>query len=550
MRRMKTRNTLIGLLLCLNLQAQTPVATEIKPDYPDNTPSMLALAGNENNTVLLQAGSKSSFSATGTAGFPQATFAQTSPESLFGAFVQTGLFATTDGTVPFWMRSRRFGSVPADGLSGSLVAGAHKEYDGSSDQLFDWGAGVEARFNAASNSELMLIEGYAKGRLGIFQLKAGRFRETVGLVDSTLSSGAFALSGNAPGVPQVQIGFHDYWNVPFTNGVFAVKWSVTHGWMGAFTMNQYEDYTGPAVRVDTYLHQKSLYGRLGKASWKVKLYGGLNHQVTWGHEKQIYPSWTLSDFETFKYVFIGKAYGTHDIPNSKVGNHLGSIDQAMEWEMKTVLLTGYHQFFYDIGGLVKLSNAKDGLWGISLKNKSQSESSWQWQKFLFEFLYSKSQGGEVDSKPRPSGAEDYYSNFLYYEGWSYKGENLGNPLFTSKKYIRDEYPARWNQYFPNNRLMAFHGGADFSVNDWQCRALLTYSVNWGTYSTAPAERSLGDNIVYHDPPYFPEVNQFSALLETRKPLRNGFELGLQLAIDQGDLLYNAVGGGVTLTKRW
>lgn len=547
---MKTRNTMIGLLLCLNLQAQTPVATESKADFPAISPNALALVSNENNAAFIPATTVSSYIETGTAGFPQATFTHARPESVYNAFIQTGLFATTDGTVPFWMRSLRFGSVPADGVSGSIVAGAHKGYDRRSEQLFDWGAGVEARFNAASNSELTLIEGYAKGRLGIFQLKAGRFRETIGLVDSTLSCGAFALSGNALGVPQVQIGFHDYWEVPLTGGVFAVKWTVAHGWMGDFTMNQEEDNTAPNLQVGTYLHQKSIYGRLGKATWKIKLYGGLNHQVSWGHEKQIYPSWGLSDFETFKYVFIGKAYGTNDIPSSKVGNHLGSIDQGLEWKLKTVLLTGYHQFFYDIGGLIKLANAKDGLWGISLKNQNRSESSWQWQKFLFEFLYSKSQGGEEDSKPRPSGAEDYYNNFLYYEGWSYKGENLGNPLFTSKKYVRDGYPNRWNQYFPNNRLMAFHGGADFSVNDWQCRALLTYSVNWGTYSTAPAERSLGDNIVYHDPPYFPEVNQFSALVETRKLLRNGFELGLQLAIDQGDLLYNAVGGGVTLTKRW
>ncbi|RKD91977.1 capsule assembly protein Wzi [Mangrovibacterium diazotrophicum] len=541
---MKTQNTIIGLILCLNLQAQVPADTTSNPILHNYNQNLVALsAGNERQNIL-PGGLEKPVPAVTTA--HSQSIAPISEENTYGAFMTAGLFATTDGTVPFWMRSRRFGSIPADGLSASIIAGAHKEYDNTPNQLFAWGAGVEARFNAASNSELILIEGYTKGRLGVFQLKAGRFRETTGLVDSTLSSGAFSVSGNALGIPQIQIGFPDYWDVPLTNGVFALKWSLVHGWMGTYTIN---DDDGN-LRLETYLHQKSIYGRLGKPSWKVKFYAGLNHQVTWGNEKQIYPSWGLSNFETYKYVFLGKAYGTSSIPESKVGNHLGSIDQAMEWDMKSVLFTGYHQFFYDIGGLAKLSNAKDGLWGISLKNKSPKESSWQWQKFLVEFLYSKSQGGEVDSKPRPSGAEDYYNNFLYYEGWSYQGENLGNPLFTTKKYIQEGYPAKSYQYYPNNRLMAFHGGADFSVYDWQCRALLTYSVNWGTYSTSPAERSLGDRIVYHDPPYFPEINQFSALVETRKPLRNGFELGLQFAIDQGDLLYNSVGGGVTLTKRW
>ena len=177
----------------------------------------------------------------------------------------------------------------------------------------------------------------------------------------------------------------------------------------------------------------------------------------------MYQGWGLSDFETFKYVLIGKAYGTNSIPTSKVGNHVGSIDQAMEWEISHVLFTGYHQFFYDVGALATLANAKDGLWGISLKNLQIKSSNFSWNKFLFEFLYSKSQGGEIDSKPRASGAENYYNNFEYYKGWSYKGENLGNPLFTSKKYLKDGYPTTSYQYFPNNRIIAFHIGSEFEI---------------------------------------------------------------------------------------
>ena len=550
---MKTRNTLIGLLLCLNLQAQTPVVTESKPDFPDNKQNMLAMVSREDEqeapTSALRNVWETATTNTNSNEFAQST-AQASPESLYGAFVQAGLFATTDGTVPFWMRSRRFGSVPADGISASLLVGAQKEYNTRSNQLVDWGAGVEARFNGASNSELILIQAYAKARLGIFQLKAGRFCETVGLVDSTLSTGAYAVSGNALGIPQIQIGIPDYWEVPLTNKVFSVKGTISHGWAGSFNLNKNEDNNILNYSVDSYLHELTFYGRLGKPDWKIKLYGGLNHQVIWGHEKQIYSSWGLSNAETFKYVILGKPYGTHDIPSSKVGNHLGSIDQLMEWDMNSVLFTGYHQFFYEVGGLIKLANVKDGLWGLSLQNKQSGTTGWQWQKFLFEFLYSKSQGGEMDSKPRASGSEDYYNNFLYYDGWSYQGEAIGNPLFTTTTYAREGLPSNENQYFINNRLMAFHGGADFSINDWQCRTLLTYSVNWGTYLTSPGTRLIGDVVVTFDPPYFPQVNQFSALFETHKPLRNGFELGLQLAFDQGDLLYNSVGGGITLTKRW
>ena len=43
---------------------------------------------------------------------------------------------------------------------------------------------------------------------------------------------------------------------------------------------------GNILQIETYLHQKSLYGRFGKPEWKLKLYGGFNHQVLWGNEKK------------------------------------------------------------------------------------------------------------------------------------------------------------------------------------------------------------------------------------------------------------------------
>lgn len=318
---------------------------------------------------------------------------------------------------------------------------------------------------------------------------------------------------------------------------------------GQTNLNKTDNHTILIPGIEAYLHQLSIYGRLGKPNWKVKLFGGLNHFVIWGHEKDMYSDWGLSGFETFKHVLMGKAYGTNNIPTSKVDNHIGSIDQTMEWEMDHVLMTGYHQFFYDVGAIATLANGKDGLWGFSIKNRQIKSTNFNWKKFLFEFLYSKSQGGEIDSKPRASGAEDYYNNFEYYNGWSYKGENLGNPLFTSKKYIKENFPTRSSQYFPNNRIIAFHAGTEFELKKWFCRGLLTYSLNYGTYSTSPGER-FGNIVNYHNPPYFQKINQLSAYFETHRILRNGLELGIQLAFNKGELLYNSMGSGISLTKRW
>ena len=57
---------------------------------------------------------------------------------------------------------------------------------------------------------------------------------------------------------------------------------------------------GNVLLPGTYLHQKSLYGRFGKPGWKLKLYGGFNHQVLWGNEKVSYGDrYTLSPVKTY-----------------------------------------------------------------------------------------------------------------------------------------------------------------------------------------------------------------------------------------------------------
>ena len=62
--------------------------------------------------------------------------------------------------------------------------------------IFDWGASFEGRANLGQGSNLILIEGYGKIRLSIFEFRAGRSKEIMGLCDTTLSSGSFSVSGN------------------------------------------------------------------------------------------------------------------------------------------------------------------------------------------------------------------------------------------------------------------------------------------------------------------------------------------------------------------
>jgi hypothetical protein len=459
--------------------------------------------------------------------------------------------ATSNKEVPFWMRSNQFGSIPLDGPSFSLIGSIGHDYSRNrKNKLTDWGFYVEPRLNVGRSSEVLLIEGYAKGRLGIFQLKAGRSRDIMGLVDSTLSSGAFSVSGNSLGIPKVEISIPEFWDLPFLKGVIAVKGNFAHGWIGNTEVQNGARFSS----VNTFFHQKSIYARLGKPTWNVRIFAGFNHQVFWGNEKEMNPTlFKLSVLETYKRVILGQSYGSDAIglPRSKVGNHLGSIDQAIEVDAGTLTITGYHQFFFEVGGLYHLNNVKDGVFGLSLSNRNfpRSSSTVRFKKVLFEYVNTTSQGGEADAKITPSGDEDYYNNYIYVKGWNYQGENIGNPLITSKTYARKDLPAA-NEFYTNNRIKAYQLGSELSISDFNLRLKLTYSLNYGTYGTSPLGHSLSNIRIPSKPPYFGEEKQFSGYFEVNRNLKRGMRIGLSFATDNGTMLYNSSGGWISLTKTW
>ncbi|MDO9254305.1 MAG: capsule assembly Wzi family protein [Bacteroidales bacterium] len=468
-------------------------------------------------------------------------------ESNFHYSVETSAGYISDSLIPFWLRSNQFGSIPLDRASLSFVGRAGREYDINNKKLFDWGVSLEGRANIGKKSEFLLIEGYGKIRVSIFEIRAGRSKEIMGLCDTALSSGAFSVSGNALGIPKIQISIPEFYTIPVFRGLFAFKGNYAHGWLGDLPVNMLD---GSVDTLKTFLHQLSFYGRFGKPGWKLKLYGGINHQVQWGSESVYYGSnYTLSDMQRYWYVISGKAYGTSRIPTSKIGNHLGSIDAGLEYNFTNVRLFAYHQFFYDVGALYYLANIRDGLSGISLTNRrTTTDQIFRWNKILMEFFYSKNQAGEFWSPYTPSGDENYYNNDTYIDGWSYKGVGVGNPFVGNRYGIREELPNAPGDYFINNRVVALHLGFEGSVQNWGFILKASYSRNFGTFGTSEAGHSLGS--IHYPPKFgiFTETKQISSYFEANRALERNFKFGLAGAFDIGDLYYNSFGLQVKLSK--
>ncbi|MDB5019839.1 MAG: capsule assembly protein Wzi, partial [Pedobacter sp.] len=296
--------------------------------------------------------------------FPTSSFAQ---DSLLHFNIEAQSIYTSNDQVTFWLRSNQYGSIPLSGPSSSFIGRFRKDYNPNSKRHINFGLGFEARASLGNASQALITEAYGKVKAGVFELKAGRSKDVTGLVgDSSLSSGSFSISGNALGVPKVQVSIPDYYSLPLFNKLLAIKGGLAHGWLGNVPMNGYIIESLP-----TFFHQSSLYGRIGRPSWRLKLYIGVNHQAFWGSSRAYYQPghFNFSLLQEYWAVVTSQV-----VENSRIGNHLGSVDLGLDYHFNGFILKAYRQNIYDYKALFRLANLKDGLNGLTIVNTKVSKN--------------------------------------------------------------------------------------------------------------------------------------------------------------------------------
>jgi hypothetical protein len=444
---------------------------------------------------------------------------------------------------PFWLRANQYGTVPLTNPALRLSAGLYSDYHIPDSTGYrpkiDWGYGVNIVANIGATNQFLLPEAYVKGRFGAFELYAGRRREIVGLVDTLLTTGAYAWSGNALPIPKIQIGLPAYTSIPFTKGALSVMGAFAHGWFE----NSDRIVTG------SYLHQTYLYARIGKPSWRLRLYGGFNHEVIWaGYSSYLGPVVSVngqlpSSLRYFPAVILGTRGNDYandknltSFEDNRIGNHLGSLDLAADIDLTNWNLYLYRQFLYDDGSLFYGTNLEDGLNGVRLKNRqSAAETIFSLRQITLEYLFTGSQGGDVFviEDPKRRGRDDYFNHSQFIDGWTYFGRTIGTPFFTTQQEARSSLPPRYG--IANNRVSVFHVGLSaLALNKIGLNARLSFSRNAGTYQI----------------PYTSLPTQFSGLFTASLPLNllGGTTINGSFAIDAGGLLPNSAGAYISLKK--
>jgi hypothetical protein len=468
--------------------------------------------------------------------------------------LQSNLIFSTDKYTPFWLSANQYGEVPDKSGFISLKGSAHKEYDtlyhtsNLKMKKFGYGYGLRAVINTGKVNQALFSEGYIKVRYGALELYGGRKREVFGLVDTLMSSGSFIWSGNALPIPKIQISIPNYTPV-LAKGLLSIKGSFAHGWFGS--TDSVKNY---------YLHQKSLYGRIGKPNWRIKMYAGFNHQVQWAG-KPAKPfldeasgqmiSKYQNDFETYIKVVTGVSLNKNSdgvnqpgVPSNealnRAGNHLGTIDLAIEWEDEKKRILIYRQSIYEDGSLYYLSNISDGLLGVSLRVKNKKSIL---KHLAFEYLNTMNQGGDADPFlgnffSELNGRDNYFNNGLYKDGWTYKDKVIGNSfiipfsrvLNSNTNYLQGSIG---KNYLINNRVEAFLISGIYHSRYFQFLTRYTISKNVGSYSN-PISKNI----------------QHSFLQNINCHIFKNNELKLSISLDQGKLLKNNFGLNVGIKRSW
>jgi len=421
--------------------------------------------------------------------------------------------ASSGSYSPFWIQSQQYGKISSAPVSADLWVGLSKDF-GNKTRLFDYGFKANLILQTDDKkTSAYFHEIYAKARFSVFDLIVGAREEHLGNQDSTLSCGGFLFSHNARPMPKISLGIEHFTVIPYTFGLLEIKGAIAHGW---FTDNIYT--------TNLYLHHKYLYGRIG-GKLPVHFQYGLDHVAQWGG---IVPGigQQPDDLSAFKSIFLGKAGGKDATMNDQLnalGNHIISQSMKLDVDLWDFKISGYWQNLSEDGPInfmFHTMNRADGLWGISLRN-----AKFPFVKgLLYEYLETSDQSGPYHDKDGfiYGGADSYFNNGIYQNGWTYFSRTIGTPFISSPL-----YNANGAVEITNNRVQVQHFGIEGDVLEYNYKLLASFSKNYGTYGT----------------PYPEMIRNTSMLLQVNRqfPKLSNIQCGISLAADFGKLYGNSVG---------
>jgi hypothetical protein len=428
--------------------------------------------------------------------------------------------ASTGAYAPFWLQSANYGQISASPNSANMNVGFSKDFNKKS-AVFDYGFKADVLLQTYDNkTKAYFHEAYLKARLSVLDLIVGAREEQLGTQDSSLSCGGFLFSKNARPMPKITLGIERFTPVPFTKGYLEVKGAVAHGW-----------FTDNIGGTNILLHHKYIYFRAG-GSLPFHFQYGVDHVAQWGGNVPGIGQQPTSLSDYLKIV-MGSSGGSSALETDQInalGNHIISQSMKVEYSISNFSLSGYWQNISEDSPkfMTNTMNKPDGLWGVTIRNNCFPVI----KGLLYEYLNTTDQSGPFHDKDGIvyGGADNYFQNGIYQNGWTYFSRTIGTPFISSPVYNKNGGVA-----VVNNRVQVHHLGLEGAVQGYNYKALCSFSKNYGNYGA----------------PYPEMIRNTSLLLEVKKqfPKLSNIELGCSVGADIGKLYGNSVGCMVSVRKR-
>lgn len=433
----------------------------------------------------------------------------------YRGFLESGILAGTNGSLPFWMISNKYGRFSPKNFNSYLDGGFLIDSINTGKKNLKLNGGLEGFLRWDGTWKTWIQQGYAGVTWGKFSAFAGNKEEHFGMQDPDLSSGFVIWSANARTLPKVSIGVTNWTEVPFTKHFVHFKGGLAHGWFG-----------NDGYVKNVYFHQKYVYFRIG-GDKKYHINLGFHHIAQWAGVSPEYgklPS-SLGDFIKVCFALESDSADSklpYTESHNRIGNHLGTRDISFDYLFKngTKILLYWQNFIEDITGL-GFRNAMDGLWGLQISLK---------QKIGINYEY-------VNTVTDPSlpivngdiwGLDDYFNNAIY-KSYTYKKYTLGNPFITSPIIFTDENTP-YN--ISNNRICAHYVALKYISLNSAFLLKYSYSKNYG-----------GRHLLFSPP-----LVQHSIYCSIEKNINwiNRIICKIGIGIDSGEFYGNRIGLGISI----
>ena len=396
---------------------------------------------------------------------------------------------------PFWFTNNQYGMGPL--RNHTFQARAYIKRDAEVDSLRFWriGYGADVAAGYGNQSELCIQQAFLDVEWKMLRLSMGQKQRTSELKNEELSTGGMTLGINARPLPQVRLETPNFWTVPGTKGLFAIKAHIAYG---IYTDNRWQrNWNAGSTNLYTQnslYHSKALLMKIGNENkFPLTFKFGLEMACQFGGKGYNEIGYTGERLEQgislgnnpIKALVPGGLDVNDDAFSNAEGNHIGSWHIRMDWTGKDWGIGAYMDHLFEDHSQLGMQYGfwKDMLLGVEInlpKNPCLST-------LVYEHIGTMNQSGPIyhDATPENtqqiSANDSYYSNHVY-GSWQHGGFVMGNPLIMSpmyNKYLGME-EGMLHIYF--NRINAHHVGLKGNPTPWlSWRVLYTYEKNLGSY---------------------------------------------------------------------